>query len=136
MTRNSGWALGISVAAVLALVTTNPDSVRLKEQLVSLLRDRLDTMGESGGEGARLLGAFVSSYAPDAINEMIDIKRTDYFLFSHFIVTPKGLLGVSLELADKKALARDGLCVVGIAGTFFPCNTHASEWLAAPAEAR
>jgi hypothetical protein len=133
MLNTQRLALGAAIAVLLVLAVTNPDSNKFREQLVTALRDQFDAIATDSNEGTLLIGALVSSYAPEAIDGMVNITRNNYLLFSLFKVTPKGLLSVSLELADEKALAREGLCVIGIAGTFVPCNAHATEWLSVSA---
>lgn len=129
MTRSQRWFFGFITAVFLLLAMTNPDADKLHGQLVAVLRDRVDTMMQGSDESARLLAALISSYAPETVDGMVEITRNNYLFFSHFIVKPKGLLSVSLELAEKSSVSREGLCVIGIVETFFPCNLHASKWL-------
>jgi hypothetical protein len=136
MTRRQRWFFGFIAAIFLLLAMTNPDTDKLRSQLVAVLRDRVDSLMQGSDESARLLGALISSYAPETVEGMVDITRKNYLFFSHFIVKPKGLLSVSLELAEQRSLSREGLCVIGIVETFFPCNSNASKWLSGAGASR
>lgn len=115
-----GWmVLGL---AMIGLWVTNPDENAAKAWLVKQTRESIGRPEPGQASLDSILQSAASAAVPDLIQQSVAIRRQNFLIFSVYSATPQGVLAFALEYAGHVTLAREGVCMVGVAGSFFFCK--------------
>lgn len=119
-------AVWVSLAVIsIALFATNPNEEAAKYWLIDKVREQVGRPAVGDSSVQSILQSAASAAVPDLIDESVQMRRKNFLILSVYSAMPRGMLAFGLEYSGRVELAREGVCIVGVAGIFFFCKEPA-----------